>query len=61
MLLAYEICNEPELNCWQRQKSVSKHNFAAQNKNIGLLQTCFSPLYSFKNEKRYLFKKWPNQ
>lgn len=42
MLLAYEIRSELVLNkLLAKTKSVSEYNFAAQNKNLSLLQTCF--------------------
>lgn len=42
MLSTYEICSEPVLNkLLAKTKLVSEYNFAAQNKNISLLQTCF--------------------
>ena len=53
MLLAYEICNEPELNCWQKQN---------QSLSIILLPKTKTPNLSFPHHtllkmKNVLVKK----
>lgn len=53
MLLAYEIRSELVLNkLLAKTKSVSEYNFAAQNKNLSLLQTCFFLTILFKDKMR---------
>lgn len=55
MLLTYEILSEPVLNkLLAKTKSVSEYNFAAQNKNISLLPTCFFTIL-FKDKMRNIF------